>query len=100
MMMRAVLVHPLRFHRDHRFTRTQASAYLDGELGPRDRARVDSHTHMCPPCARLIAELRRTVSALGRLGTASASGVSVSNGVLARLRDEPHIDGAGAPPPG
>ena len=46
MMMRAVLLHPVRFHRDHRFTRTQASDYLDGELGPDDRGRIELHTHM------------------------------------------------------
>jgi anti-sigma factor RsiW len=98
-MIRAVLRHPLRFHRDHRFTRTQASAYLDGELRADDRGRIDSHTHMCPPCARFMAGLRRTVSALGRLRNTEAPQVSVSDGVLARLRDEPHIDGGGAPPP-
>ncbi len=99
MTMRAVLLQPLRFHRDHRFTRTQASAYLDEELGPYDRRRIESHTHLCPPCARLIGGLRRTVSALGQLGGAETPRVSVSDGVLARLRDEPDSAGAGAPPP-
>ena len=93
-MIRAVLLHPLRFHRDHRFTRTQASAFLDGELGPDDRGRIESHTHICPPCARFMAGLRRMVSALGRLRNTEAPQVSVSDSVLARLRDEPHIDGA------
>ena len=99
MMMRAVLLHPVRFHRDHRFTRTQASAYLDGELGPDDRGRIESHTHMCPPCARFMAGLRRTVSALSNLRGTETPRVSVSDGVLARLRDEPDNDGAAAPPP-
>jgi len=99
MMMRAALLHPLRFRRDHGFTRTQASAYLDGELGPDDRGRIESHTHLCPPCARFMAGLGRTVSALGQLRGTETPRVSVSEGVLARLRDEPHIDGAGAPPP-
>jgi len=99
MMLRAVLLHPVRFHRDHRFTRTQASAYLDGDLGPDDRGRIESHTHMCPPCARFMAGLRRTVSALGKLRGTETPRVSVSDGVLARLRDEPHIDDGGAPPP-
>lgn len=98
-MIRAVLLHPLRFHRDHRFTRTQASAFLDGELGPDDRGCIESHTHMCPPCARFMAGLRRTVSALGQLRNTEAPHVRVSDGVLARLREEPHIDGGGAPPP-
>ncbi len=99
MTMRAALLHPLRFHCDHRFTRTQASAYLDGDLGPDDRGRIESHTHMCPPCARFMAGLRRTVSALGQLRGRETPCVGVSDGVLARLRDEPDIDGGGAPPP-
>ncbi len=98
-MMRAALLHPLRFRRDHRFTRTQASAFLDGELGPDDRGRIESHTHICSPCARFMAGLRRTVLALGQLRNTEAPNVRVSDGVLARLRDEPHIDGAGGPPP-
>lgn len=98
-MICAVLLHPLRFHRDHRFTRTQASAFLDGELGPDDRGCIESHTHMCPPCARFMAGLRRTVSVLGQLRNTEAPHVRVSDGVLDRLREEPHIDGGGAPPP-
>ena len=98
-MMRAALLHPLRFHRDHRFTRTQASAFLDGELGPDDRGRIESHKHLCPPCARFMAGLGRTVSALGRLRGTETPRASVSDGVLGRLRDEPDTDGAGAPPP-
>ncbi len=99
MMMRPVLLHPLRFHRDHRFTRAQGSAYLDGDLGTDDRGRVESHMHMCPPCARFMAGLRRTVSALGKLRGTETPGVSVSDGVLARLRDQPDDDDAAAPPP-
>jgi len=98
-MNRAVLLHPLRFHRDHRFTRTQASVYLDGELGADDRGRIDSHTHICPPCARFMAGLRRTVSALGQLRNTEGPHVGVSDGVLDRMRKERHIDGGGAPPP-
>ncbi len=46
-----------------------------------------------------MAGLRRTVSALGQLRNTEAPNVRVSDGVLARLREEPHIDGGGAPPP-
>lgn len=99
MMIRAVLLHPLRFHRNHRLTRAQASAFLDGELGPDDRGRIESHTHMCPPCARFVGGLRRTVLALGQLRNTEAPHVRISDGALARLREEPHIDGGGALPP-
>jgi len=45
-----------------------------------------------------MAGLRRTVSALRELRNTEAPHVRVSDGVLARLREEPHIDGGGAPP--
>jgi len=54
---------------------------------------------LCPPCARFMAGLRRTVSALGKLRGTATPRVSVSDGVLARLRDEPDNDGGAAPPP-
>ncbi|MEO6496948.1 MAG: hypothetical protein ABIO51_05645 [Solirubrobacteraceae bacterium] len=46
-----------------------------------------------------MAGLRRTVSALGTLRGMETPGVSVSDGVLVRLRDERDHDGAAAPPP-
>lgn len=93
-MMREALRHPLRFAGDHRFTRAQASNYLDDELDPSARRRVEEHAHVCPPCMRFLASLRRTLSALHVLrdGGASrmpSSGTGVAEGVLARLRDEP-----------
>lgn len=99
-MMREALRHPLRFAGDHRFTRAQASNYLDDELDGHDRERVDQHTHMCPPCMRLLAGLRRTVSALNALRDAesprSPGDRGVSEGVLARLREEPDATGDGS----
>jgi len=44
-------------------------------------------------------QARRTVSALGKLRGTATPRVSVSDGVLARLRDEPDNDGGAAPPP-
>lgn len=92
-MMREALLHPLRFAGDHRFTRAQASNYLDDDLDGHGRERVEQHTHVCPPCMRFLAGLRRTVSALNTLRDtetrASPTGTGVSEGILARLRDEP-----------
>lgn len=89
-MMREALLHPLRFAVDHRFTRAQASNYLDEDLDGGGRARVERHADVCPPCKRFLASLRRTVSALGTLrGDERPSPAGVSEGVLARLREEP-----------
>jgi anti-sigma factor RsiW len=58
------LVGRLRFAFDHRRAPGQMSAYLDGELGPRDRARLERHTGRCPQCRRLLDGLRETVALL------------------------------------
>ena len=94
MMMRALLLHPYRFCRDHHVTRTRASAYLDGELDEQHRGRVEAHMCVCPPCARFMAGLRRIVSTLRQLRTPQAAAVSVSDSVLARLRHESDTDHA------
>ena len=44
-------------------------------------------------------QARRTVSALGKLRGTATPRVSVSDGVLARLRDEPGNGAAAASPP-
>jgi anti-sigma factor (TIGR02949 family) len=43
------------------------SEYLDGEMGPVDRARLGLHLAACPPCAEASASLGATVRALHRL---------------------------------
>jgi len=43
------------------------SAYLDGELAPSDRARVESHLAGCDRCASRLAELRSTASLISAL---------------------------------
>ncbi len=69
---------------DHRFTRTHASEYLDGELSPPERERVARHTSVCPKCRALLASLRRMIETLPTL--AAQPRPSVEAGVLERLR--------------
>ena len=59
--------HSLEFVRDHRWVPPHASEYLDGELGPRERGRVERHTRDCPECRELLASLRALIEALGTL---------------------------------
>jgi len=59
--------HRLEFARDHRWVPPHASEYLDGELGPRERGRVERHTRECPECRELLACLRALITALGTL---------------------------------
>ena len=77
----------LRQTLDHRFTKAHASEYLDGELPPEGRRRVERHTSVCAPCRELIASLRRMLATLPRLGATPAPGVA--DGVIERLRREP-----------
>ena len=43
------------------------SAYLDGELAPAERARVDEHLATCMQCRVSLERFRRTVGRLGML---------------------------------
>ena len=52
------------------------SDYLDGELAPSQRTRMEHHLGECANCRRLLAGLRQTVAALHRL-TARADSVDV-----------------------
>jgi len=43
------------------------SAYVDGELGPAERAHVDEHLATCMQCRVSLERFRRTVGRLGAL---------------------------------
>ena len=45
-------------------TREAAQAYLDGELAPEDRARLEAHAAGCPSCQRALALQRRLFALL------------------------------------
>ncbi len=71
---------------DHRFTKAHASEYLDGDLSPAERDRVERHASVCPKCRALLASLRRMLETLP--GLAAQPRPSVTDGVLERLRRE------------
>ncbi len=41
--------------------------YLDGALSAADRARFEAHLKDCPHCTEYLAQIRRTVAAVGRV---------------------------------
>jgi anti-sigma factor RsiW len=43
------------------------TAYLDGDLGERDRERLESHLADCPHCSEYLAQLRVTIDTLGHV---------------------------------
>ncbi len=52
---------------EHHRVEEMISAYMDGELSPEDRARVERHLDTCADCAWNLWTLRQTVDMLGRL---------------------------------
>ncbi len=52
---------------------TNLSAYLDGELGPADRGRVEAHLGTCDRCRARLSELRATASLISALPAARPS---------------------------
>jgi anti-sigma factor RsiW len=77
------------FMRDHMWTRRHLSEYLDEELNPRGRERVERHVHMCPACHRLLATLRQTLDGLHALGRRPLPAEGVADSVIERLRGSP-----------
>jgi len=77
------------FRRDHRWARGRMSDYLDGELGPDARRRIEHHVSQCERCRRLLDDLRRTVDALHRLAApgGSAGPMTIAASVRARLTE-------------
>jgi anti-sigma factor RsiW len=41
--------------------------YLEGALDRRDRVRFEAHLADCPHCTEYLAQMRRTLDALGRI---------------------------------
>jgi len=83
----SALVDGEEFRRDHRWAPRRMSDYLDGELPPAARARMERHLAECAKCRRLLAGLRRTIDGLGRLPAPrpGADAVQIADAVRARL---------------
>jgi anti-sigma factor RsiW len=75
-----------RFMRDHHWTQKHLSDYVDGDLLPHERERVEQHAHWCPECRRALETLRRTLK--GLMDLRATPGESVAPGIIERLRRE------------
>jgi anti-sigma factor RsiW len=49
------------------------TAYLDGELPPADRTRLERHLAGCPHCTAYVEQIRTTVTVLGRVQVGAIS---------------------------
>jgi hypothetical protein len=57
---------------EHQWVEESLSAYLDGELSPAEKTRVEQHLQECQACTENLATLRQTVSLLKELPAKSA----------------------------
>lgn len=53
--------------------------YLDGTLPAADATRLEAHLADCPHCSEHLAQLRRTIEALGRAETTALSQVALDD---------------------
>jgi anti-sigma factor RsiW len=84
------LLYRVQFRRDHGWAPERMSEYLDGELTPRGRERLERHARDCPECERLLAGLRAVVRGLGRLSTPTGGPGATRIAAVVRERlDEP-----------
>ena len=84
-MIRRWLAHR-RYMREHHYAAERYSAYLDDDLAPAEKARVEAHVGICPECTKVLAALRRTLDGLRGLRDVEAPGVADS--VIDRLRGQ------------
>lgn len=64
---------------------SRLSPYLEGELDPKERARLDEHLRGCADCARALSELRTTVALLRDLPDPEPP--SIAPAVMARIEN-------------
>jgi anti-sigma factor RsiW len=84
------LLYRVRFTRDHRWAPARMSAYVDGELAPSGRSRMERHARDCPECERVLAGLAAVVRGLGRLSApAGADAARIAALVRGRLDESP-----------
>ncbi len=77
-------LHRLGFRRDHRWVQPHTSDYLDDDLRPDERARLEGHVDDCPECRELLRSLHAIVNALGTMR--GDEGELMADTVLASVR--------------
>jgi anti-sigma factor RsiW len=83
----------LRDRLDHAWSGRHMSEYIDGELAPGERRRLERHVERCPECGPMLRALVATVHALRWLR--GGPGRSVAPGTIERIRAEDEHEHAG-----
>jgi anti-sigma factor RsiW len=83
------LIPRTRFHRDHRWTPNHLSDFVDGDLSPRGRRRLERHVGICPECYRALVTLQRMLDRLHQLPRPAAREMpGIVSGVRRRLNEQ------------
>jgi anti-sigma factor RsiW len=89
------LLHRARVRLDHRWAPGHMSAYLDGELASRARARLRHHVEECAECRAILDSLRRMLGLLKRVpAPAFEETPDIASAVRRRLDDAADEPGA------
>jgi anti-sigma factor RsiW len=80
-------------YRDHRWAMRHFSDYLEGELSPRQKRRLDGHRGICPECRHAIESLKKLLMALSGLQGDDQelrhAGERATRSALDQIRGEP-----------
>jgi hypothetical protein len=68
--------------------KTQLSRYVDGELSPEERARVDEHVSACASCRELLQIFQKNESILSNALSTESFGNTVIESVMSELKRE------------
>ena len=80
--------HRARFWLDHRWTPPHMSEYLDAELSPGARHRLERHVGECSECRRLLGGLRELLRVLrGLPAPGGVDAARLSTSVRLRIQD-------------
>lgn len=86
----------------HRWAQPRLSAYLEGDLSPRQRRRLHAHESICPECRRALERLKTLLRSLpmlrGREPGADAVAERTAEAVRRRIDAESAADAGRAEP--
>jgi anti-sigma factor RsiW len=86
------LVTRARFRRDHRWTPDHLSDFVDGDLPPRGRSRLQRHVDKCPDCYRALVTLQRMLDRLHHLPRPDRTGTPDIAAAVRQRLDAPAED--------
>jgi anti-sigma factor RsiW len=74
--------------REHLWTGSHLSPYLDQEVNAADRIRLEEHARVCPRCHRMLETLKETLDGLRALAADGGAPSGLADSVMDRLRAE------------